>query len=225
MGERLLRYFGEKEDLIRAIENVGLDESDCRIESSDDFDHCVFVGGDVTDETYFDLCDRIDDGLYAEKDVSVGEALVSFARENGLTIATAESCTGGLVAAKIVGVAGASKVFHEGLVTYSNQSKIERLSVDERTIAACGAVSRETACEMAYGLVSEYVDLGIATTGVAGPATDEGKPVGLVYIGIAYRDYEPVAYKFNFSGDRDTVRRNAANAALFYAYRYLQEIL
>ena len=113
-------------------------------------------------------------------------ALVNELKERKLTVACAESCTGGLVAKRITDVSGASQVFSYGICTYSNEAKMKLLGVKEDTLRDYGAVSAETAMEMAEGIRRlSGADIGISTTGVAGPESQEGKPVGLVYIGIS----------------------------------------
>lgn len=116
----------------------------------------------------------------------VGQKLI----ENNITISCAESCTGGLFAGALTGVPGISKVFEQGLVTYSNQAKIDELGVQEETLHQFGAVSKEIALEMAQGLKTvSGSDICISVTGVAGPdGGTEKKPVGLVYIGAVYKD-------------------------------------
>ncbi len=114
------------------------------------------------------------------------EALLAEARYWGLTIATAESCTGGLVAAALTEVAGSSDVFERGFVTYSNAAKMELLGVLEETLAAHGAVSEEVAREMADGaLARSAADLAVSVTGIAGPGGSEHKPEGRVCFGVA----------------------------------------
>lgn len=114
------------------------------------------------------------------------EALLAEARYWGLTIATAESCTGGLVAAALTEVAGSSDMFERGFVTYSNAAKMELLGVLEETLAAHGAVSEEVAREMADGaLARSAADLAVSVTGIAGPGGSEHKPEGRVCFGVA----------------------------------------
>lgn len=151
------------------------------------------------------------ENVYGEDDTTlenvVGEMLVN----NGITIATAESCTGGLVAAKLINYPGISSSMLEGAVTYSNEAKINRLGVNPKTLESFGAVSRETAEEMARGIARvSGADMGISTTGIAGPggATKE-KPVGLVYIGVYYKE-EVQVKKLNLIGDRQRIREKAA---------------
>lgn len=146
---------------------------------------------------------------------SIEAELVKKLEEKELTICTAESCTGGLVASKIISISGASEVFKEGFVTYTNKSKRRTLNVKAETLRNYGAVSRQTAKEMAAGaMLSGDSDVAISITGIAGP--DGGsveKPVGLVYIACCYDDGIEVE-KYTFSGSRNEVREQAANAAL-----------
>lgn len=132
-----------------------------------------------------------------------------------ITLASAESCTGGMLAAAITDRAGASRHFERGFVTYSNESKIEMLDVDAAIIAEKGAVSAETAEAMARGAVrNSRADLAIAITGIAGPDGDEHKPVGLVFIACADADMKVIAEKHHFTGNRDAIRLQSAKAAI-----------
>ena len=129
---------------------------------------------------------RVGEFIYAEDNIPIEEVVSKILVEKNLTIATAESCTGGLVSSTLINYPGISSVFMEGCVTYSNESKINRLGVSENTLIKYGAVSEETAREMAEGIAKNLnTNVAISTTGIAGPGggtTD--KPVGLVYIGI-----------------------------------------
>ena len=123
---------------------------------------------------------------------TIENAVVKALRESGLTHSTAESCTGGLIAKRITDISGCSDVFLGGCVTYSNDAKVNLLGVSEKTLASVGAVSAETACEMARGVrLAMGSDVGISSTGIAGPTggTPE-KPVGTVFIGISTKDGE-----------------------------------
>jgi nicotinamide-nucleotide amidase len=115
------------------------------------------------------------------------EEILAAARAKSWQIATAESCTGGMVAAALTDVAGASAVFHRGYVTYENAAKTELLGVSQATLAAHGAVSEETAAEMAAG-AGRHADLAVAVTGIAGPGGSEFKPEGRVCFGIKTPD-------------------------------------
>lgn len=135
--------------------------------------------------------------------------------KKGITVATAESCTGGRIASEITAVPGSSSIFGYGMVTYSNEAKIKILGVREATLAAHGAVSSETAYEMAKGLKQlSGADVAVSVTGIAGPGGgSEEKPVGLVYMGIAYGN--TIQTKKNlFSGNRDEVRQKTTTTAL-----------
>ncbi len=134
---------------------------------------------------------------------------------NDITVATAESCTGGNIAANFVSVPGISKVFLAGFVTYANSSKINVLGVNEKTIKKHGAVSCECALEMLAGAIKKSgADASVCTTGIAGPGggTKE-KPVGLVFVGARYKE-NSVVKKCFFNGTRDEIINKAAHEAL-----------
>ena len=134
---------------------------------------------------------------------------------HGKTVAVAESCTGGMICSMLVEQAGASACFAEGYVTYSNEAKEKNLGVSHEVLEACGAVSEQTARQMAEGVRRRgEADYGVATTGIAGPdgGTAE-KPVGLVYIACAHAGGTQVE-RHVFSGDRTRVRTQAAERAL-----------
>jgi nicotinamide-nucleotide amidase len=152
--------------------------------------------------------------------LDLAEAVLAACRARNWRLATAESCTGGLVAAALIAIAGASDVVERGYVTYSNRAKIELLGVPEQTIAAHGAISAETATAMARGAaVRAGVDLAVAVTGVAGPGGGTlEKPVGLVYLAVARKDGAGRVERRIFSGDRAQVRQ----AAMVEALRLLQ---
>lgn len=136
----------------------------------------------------------------------IGEMLVN----RNLTISTAESCTGGMVAASLISYAGISSVFMEGAVTYSNEAKINRLGVKKETLDKYGAVSSEVAAEMAQGIAKTAgTNIGLSTTGIAGPGGGSvEKPVGLVYVGL-YIDGEVKTKMLKLSGDRQEIREGA----------------
>ncbi len=177
----------------------------------------------VADDAVRVLASALGDYVYAMEDTSIAERLVEACKLHRLKISTAESFTGGGVGGAIVAVPGASEVFYEGLNTYDNQSKQVRLGVKVSTLQAKGAVSDETAYEMAAGLIaSGTCDLAIATTGIAGPKSDNtAKPVGLCYLAIGTKERVRV-YRFHLSGDRENITKTAINLALFYAYREIK---
>lgn len=151
------------------------------------------------------------------------ERLFTLLKNRNRTLATAESCTGGMIAAAITEVPGASAVFDRGFITYSNKAKIEILDVNPVTIKAFGAVSEQTARLMARGAYAHSnADIAVSVTGIAGPdgGTAE-KPVGLVYIGLATEDHAEV-HRYVFSGNRATIRLQCVEAALQHVVDYLE---
>ena len=158
------------------------------------------------------------DYVYAVLPTSEGsmeEAAGRALTEKGLTVATAESCTGGLVAARLVNYPGISSALHEAHVTYANEAKVKYCGVKEETLARHGAVSEEMAREMAEGLRARSgADIAVATTGIAGPGGGtETKPVGLVYVACADRDGVCVQ-KLQLTGSRERIRNLSALRAL-----------
>lgn len=137
---------------------------------------------------------------------------------------TAESCTGGLIAAAITAIPGASAIFDRGFITYSNESKIEMLGVTVDTLQAYGAVSEQTALSMAEGAFARSsAHLALAVTGIAGPdGGTEKKPVGLVYIAYGLKGGEMKATKHIFTGSREDIRRQAAAFALNHSLNLLK---
>lgn len=154
------------------------------------------------------------------------ENLVKFLLENKLKITSAESCTGGLFSAGITAVSGSSECFDGSFVTYSNEQKTRLLGVNTKTLENFGAVSFNTALEMAKGVRKSFgADIGIGITGIAGPTggTKE-KPVGLVYIAVSFEG-GTIAHKCNFKGTRDEVRRAAVDFAKNLALSSAKKLL
>lgn len=148
----------------------------------------------------------------------LGEEL---ARRN-LTIAVAESCTGGLLGSRITDVPGSSAYFMGGIIAYSNEVKVKQLQVERDTLAKYGAVSEKTAREMAVNIKKLLnTDLGIAITGIAGPdGGSKEKPVGLVYIGLAFQEDVEV-YRLELKGDREENKWQSTEYALYFTYKYI----
>ena len=135
--------------------------------------------------------------------------LIKTLLDKNATVATAESCTGGMVAARLTSVSGASGAFKYGAVTYCNEAKNIMLGVSTETLDEHGAISEETAKEMAIGIRKVMnADIGVSVTGNAGPGAAENKPVGLVFIGVSSDNYSAVL-KNHFEGDRISVREQA----------------
>ncbi len=177
----------------------------------------------LIDEAVRRFADGFGESLYALDDTPLEEQLVNLLKLRGKKIAVAESFTGGGVGRRIVGVAGASKVFVEGLNTYSEVSKMKRLGVSEYTLRSYGAVSKETAYEMAAGLLrTGDAQLSIATTGLAGPESDgSGLPVGVCCIAVGVEDKVFVS-RYKLDGDRTEITETAINYALFLACKQLK---
>jgi nicotinamide-nucleotide amidase len=144
-------------------------------------------------------------------EVRIGEML----RERELLLATAESCTGGLIGQRITSVAGSSDYYAGGVITYSNAAKSTLLDVDEDVLAEYGAVSAPVAKAMAAGVMQKLAaDIAVSTTGIAGPGGgSREKPVGLVFIGLALRGKAPIARKCRFDGNRKEIQMAASQTA------------
>lgn len=154
--------------------------------------------------------------MFDPETLALAESVLALSRQRGWHLATAESCTGGLVAAALTAVAGSSDVVERGFVAYSNDAKTALLGVPAETLAAHGAVSAQTAAAMARGAIARApVDLALSVIGVAGPggATSQ-KPVGLVYLGVARRDGPCHIERRILSGDRGAIRQAAVVIAL-----------
>lgn len=163
-----------------------------------------------------ELKERFDNSIYTtEEDITLEQSVVDLIIGNELTVGTVESCTGGLLAARLINVPGVSDAFKQGFITYSNKSKRKLVGVKKSTLEKYGAVSKQTAAEMAAGLAAvSKCDIAVATTGIAGP--DGGtpdKPVGLVYIACSVCGRLTVK-EHHFNGDRQKIRNNTVTAAL-----------
>ena len=168
------------------------------------------------------LLDRLED--IRSLDTSVLEDFHKVALETGITIGTAESCTGGLVGKMLTDLGGSSGYYQGGVISYANAVKEQVLGVSSETLATYGAVSEETAKEMVEGVFRVLrTDYAIATTGIAGPGGgSQEKPVGLVYIGIG-TPRRITVYKEIFIGDRTSIRKSVAERAIQYVYKELIE--
>ncbi|WP_315072395.1 competence/damage-inducible protein A [uncultured Clostridium sp.] len=165
---------------------------------------------------------RLGENIYATEDINLEDVVAELLIEKKLTISTAESCTGGMIAATLINYPGISEVLLEGAVTYSNEAKHKRLGVKNETLEKYGAVSEETAREMAIGIAkTANTDVSIVTTGIAGPGGGtEEKPVGLVYIGV-YVQGEVIVKRCIFNGNRSRVRLQATTTGLDMLRRIL----
>jgi len=226
IGSRMLKVFGIGEsememriiDLIEAQSNptiapyVNMGEVVIRVTArSKDYNEAMKMIDPVIEK----IKERLGSNLYAYDGETLEETVVQLLIDRDISISTAESCTGGMLASKLVNVPGVSKVFTNGFITYSNQSKTDVLGVSPDTISKFGAVSKETAVEMVKGLIKKTsTRAGIAITGIAGPdgGTPE-KPAGTVWIAVML-DGEIEAAIFKQNGDRERVRHMACLNAL-----------
>ena len=157
--------------------------------------------------------------------MTLEEKAVGLLKEKGYTVSTAESCTGGLLAGRIINVSGASDCINVGFVTYANEAKTKYLGVSEEILRDHGAVSSECARQMALGVTKQMdADVGLATTGIAGPGggTDD-KPVGLVYIGCSVRGDVTVS-EHHFNGTREEIRNRTVDEALALLVKRLENL-
>ena len=162
--------------------------------------------------------DAMKDTIIENLELVLGEEL----KKKNLSISVAESCTGGLLGSRITDVPGSSAYFMGGMIVYSNEAKIKQLQVAKDTIRKYGAVSEETAREMAKNIRELFqTDLGIAITGIAGPDGGSArKPVGLVYIGLAYKEDLKV-YELKLKGNRENNKWLSTEYALYFTYKYI----
>ncbi|MBQ9513399.1 MAG: CinA family protein [Clostridia bacterium] len=232
MRKRVLKYFGDNKPIKDMLDDVSREtEGKTTYEIIHDYgDNTVniFFDDGVDERTEHDVLRRIVgefyQDIYAEYDVSLSERLFDLLKLKSLKIATAESFTAGNIVSAIIENAGASEVVIEGIVCYSNRSKVDRLKVSEEDIIKEGAVSSKVAYEMAIGLLDNIeCGIAIATTGIAGPNSDDTKkPVGLSYIAVGTRKGVHV-YKFNLTGNRAEITKKATNNALFLAIQLLKQ--
>lgn len=165
---------------------------------------------------------RIHNNIYSYENETIEEVVYKLLKKKNLKIAFSESCTGGLISSRFTQIPGISEVFDRGIVTYSNISKIEELNVRKLTLDKYGAVSQETALEMAKGLRDKSeVDIAMSITGLAGPSNgNESKPVGLVFIGIATKE-KSIVVESRFNGDRLSIQNKAALKAFNELRKFL----
>lgn len=230
-GKLYVKCVGAPAELIdEAITNVTQKYSDLIFLVSNKYDEQIIeityrddTPKMVVDDVLRILVSLLNSYVYSMEDVSLAERVYQLLKLRRMTLSVAESFTGGGVSSKLVEIPGVSQVFFEGLNTYANLSKIQRLGVNDMAIKQNGAVSDEVACQMAQGLIeSGNCDVAISTTGIAGPSSDgSSKPVGLCYMAIAIKEGVSV-YKFNFVGDRKTITNTAINHALFLVYKTLK---
>ncbi len=155
--------------------------------------------------------------MFSDTITDLAETTLTRARSKSMMIATAESCTGGLIAGALTSIAGSSDVVDRGFVTYTNAAKQQMLDVTIRSLEKYGAVSSAVAKEMAYGaLIHSMADITVSVTGIAGPGGGSvDKPVGLVWIGVCEQGMAPEAFEYTFGNiSRNTVREKTIEEAL-----------
>lgn len=221
-GRRVYRLFGVSESAVaRALADAGgdgggIETTICARDFEIHVDFVVEPGADArADALERDFIGSLDEYLYGRDERGVEEHVLELCRARGLTLATAESCTGGLVAARLTSVPGSSDVVIGGVVAYSNELKERQLGVSSGLLAARGAVSAEAAEAMARGARERLgADIAVGVTGVAGPGggTPE-KPVGLVYVHVEGPD-GGLGREFSFPGDRAAIRARSVVIAL-----------
>ena len=230
-GRRVLRFYGASESAIaKALADAGGDGNGveatiCARDFEIHVDLLVEPGAESrADELERALADPLGEYLFTRDERGVEELVLDLCRARGWTLATAESCTGGLVAARLTSVPGSSAAFLGSVVAYANEVKESTLGVPAAVLAEHGAVSAETAAAMAVGIRKALgVDVGIADTGIAGPGggTPE-KPVGLVHLHVVTPEAE-AGREFTFPGDRESIRTRATVGALHLARRVLTQ--
>jgi competence/damage-inducible protein CinA-like protein len=230
-GRRTLRFFGTPESAVAEAlaeaggDGNGVEATICAREFEIHMDLVVEPGGEARADALVErLRGSLDRYLFSLDERPIAEIVLALCRERGLTLATAESCTGGLVAARLTSVPGSSAVFVGGVVSYSDEVKERELGVERALLVEHGAVSAEVARAMAEGARARLgADVAVSVTGVAGPdgGTPE-KPVGLVYLHATGPEGE-MARKLDFPGDREMIRGRATAAALHLVRRLLTE--
>jgi nicotinamide-nucleotide amidase len=230
LGRRVLRFFGTPESAVaKALEEAGgdgdgVEATICAREFEIHVDLVVEPGAEDRAEAIADvLRGALGRHLFSEDERAIAEIVLGLCRERGVTLAAAESCTGGLVSARLTAVPGASAVFKGGVVSYANEVKESALGVQPELLERHGAVSAEVAQAMAEGVrVRLGADIGVSVTGVAGPdGGTEDKPVGLVFVHAVGPDGEE-ARRSELPGDREMIRGRATAAALHLVRRLLQ---
>jgi nicotinamide-nucleotide amidase len=227
----VLRFFGTPESAVaQALADAGgdgdgVEATICAREFEIHVDLVVEPGADARASALAaSLRTALRSYLFTEDERSVAEIVLDLCRERGLTLATAESCTGGLVAARLTSVPGSSDVFRGSVVAYADEVKAGELGVEQAVLDERGAVSPEAAAAMARGARQRLgADVAVAVTGVAGPGGGtEEKPVGLVFLHAVGPGGEK-ARRIDLPGDREMVRGRATAAALHLVRRLLTQ--
>ena len=230
LERRVLRFFGTPESAVaQALADAGgdgdgVEATICARAFEIHVDLLVEPGAEArADELAGSLRETLERHLFSEDEREVAEIVLDLCRRRGLTLGAAESCTGGLVSARLTAIPGSSEVFRGGIVSYADEVKEAELGVPREILERHGAVSAETAKAMAEGVRERLgVDVGVAVTGVAGPGGgSEERPVGLVFVHAVGPDGEK-ARRMDLPGDREMIRGRSTAAALHLVRRLLQ---
>ncbi len=231
-ARRVLRFYGVSESSVAQAlaeaggDGGGVEATICARDFEIHVDLFVQPGAEArADELQEAFLEPLRGYLFGRTEASIEEVVLGLCRSRGLTVATAESCTGGLVAARLTSVAGSSDVFAGGVVAYANAVKQSELGVPADVLSTYGAVSAESAAAMARGARERLsADLAVAVTGIAGPGGGtEEKPVGLVYLCASGPGAE-LPVEFQLPGDRETVRARATVSALHLLRKFVTEM-
>ena len=233
-GQMIIRAMGAKaaavEDLVREVNEQGKNCVSCHHVRVHDEDVLTITYDDNAPKILVDnllrrCVETLDECIYAMSDTALEQQLVALLKVRAKRLSVAESFTGGGIARRITSVSGASEVYFEGINAYNALSKIKRLGVSPQTLKKHGAVSKQTAYEMVTGLLrTGDCDIAIATTGLAGPNSDDsGLPVGLCYIAVGTME-KVCVYQYTFDGSREEITEKAISYALYLAYKQLKNL-
>jgi nicotinamide-nucleotide amidase len=230
----VLRFYGVGESAVAEAlaeaggDGDGVEVTICARDFEIHMDLIVGPGAEArAEELEAQIVASLDNYLFGRTESPIEEVVLELCRARGLTLATAESCTGGLIAARITSVPGSSDVFVGGVVSYANEVKAAELGVPEQVLREHGAVSPETAAAMADGVRERlHADVGVAVTGIAGPGGGTAaKPVGLVYAHAVGPGGARRSAELNVPGDRETVRSRATVATLHLVRKLVTELV
>ena len=233
---RFLRLFGIGEsDVVKLIEDLIEEQDNPTIAPyADGYQVSLRITARAKDKTdAISMINRVEEKIqkrlgeyiYGRDNETLESAVLDVLASKNKTVAFAESCTGGMISSRIVSIPGASRAFVGSVIAYSNEIKIRELNTQKKTLRKYGAVSEKTAKEMAIDIRKSFdSDIGISTTGIAGPTggTPE-KPIGTVYIGLSY-DNKVEVFHFHFKGDRNRIRKLTTFHALNILRKYLSSI-
>lgn len=231
-NRQVFKYIGEKRQLLGVIDDAKafFGEVFSVSVTENNLDYTINIASTICDNVkwaeiirYF--MSRLKEDIYAEFETLPEERVFDLLKLKNLKISVAESFTGGRIASSLIKNSGVSDYFHEGIVAYSNKSKMERLGVSGEDLIRHGAVSSIVAYQMVAGLLkTRNCDIAVSTTGIAGPKSDDTlKPVGLCYIAVGTMDGVHT-YKYNFKGTREQITEQAKNTALGLVIKKLKTL-